>query len=63
MNAREAKRQACWTAAGLIESHLTRGGELRSDDGVQLDPDGPEYTAVSVGMRDLVDELTKRSGR
>jgi hypothetical protein len=35
MNFRDAKREACWTAAGLLERYLSEGGVLRNSDGVE----------------------------
>ncbi|NBE80333.1 hypothetical protein [Micromonospora rubida] len=58
MDARAAKREACWRAASVIRTSLEQGWP--DDD---LYPDADERTRVAAALNDVVAELDRRGHR
>lgn len=56
MDARTAKREACWLAATLIRSTIEVGWDLSDGHGYTDD----EATRVALGLADLIEELERR---
>lgn len=59
MNAREAKREACWRAAVLVSTAMYEGWPFNESGGLPDLPDGDERR-VDRALLDLLAELERR---
>lgn len=60
MDARQAKREACWLAAGLIDSCLAAGLDLA--ESVPAAVTAADQERVAVALREVIEELERRGG-